>query len=183
MKTVVLMLFAVAIMVFSTRAYVQKHPKFNCTIMHDTKDIVDNAANSKDHTTFFAAIKTAGLVSALKGKGPFTIFAPTNTAFEKLPTGTFITLTKPENKVILSRILTYHVVAGKLDAKAIAEETKKGDGKATLKTISGGKLWAWIKGKKIILKDEKGNIATVTNPDLYQKNGVLHVTDTVLMPK
>lgn len=151
--------------------------------MYPSKDIIDNAVNSKDHTTLVAAVKAAGLVETLKGKGPFTVFAPTNEAFNKLPKGTVETLLKPENKATLTKILTYHVVSGKMDSKAIAAAIKKGNGKAELTTVEGGKLWAWMKGNKLVLKDEKGGMSTVTIADVDQKNGVIHVVDTVLMPK
>eukprot|EP01012_Entosiphon_sulcatum_P001954 TRINITY_DN10377_c0_g2_i1.p1 TRINITY_DN10377_c0_g2~~TRINITY_DN10377_c0_g2_i1.p1 ORF type:complete len:170 (-),score=29.18 TRINITY_DN10377_c0_g2_i1:37-510(-) len=151
--------------------------------MYSTKDIVDNAVNSKDHTTLVAAVKAAGLVETLKSAGPFTVFAPTNAAFDKLPAGTVDNLVKPENKATLTKILTYHVVAGKMDSKAIAKAIKAGGGKAELTTVQGGKLWAWMEGKKLVLKDEKGGMSTVTIADVYQKNGVIHVVDTVLMPK
>ncbi len=151
--------------------------------MYPTKDIIDNAVNSKDHTTLVAAVKAAGLVETLKGAGPFTVFAPTNAAFDKLPKGTVATLLKPENKAALTKILTYHVVSGKMDSKAIAAAIKAGNGKAELTTVEGGKLWAWMDGKKLVLKDEKGGMSTVTIADVNQKNGVIHVVDTVLMPK
>lgn len=151
--------------------------------MYPSKDIIDNAVNSKDHTTLVAAVKAAGLVETLKGAGPFTVFAPTNSAFDKLPKGTVESLVKPANKATLTKILTYHVVAGKMDSKAIAAAIKKGNGKAELTTVQGGKLWAWMKGSKLMLKDEKGGMSTVTIADVYQKNGVIHVVNTVLMPK
>jgi len=151
--------------------------------MYPTKDIIDNAVNSKDHTTLVAAVKAAGLVETLKGTGPFTVFAPTNAAFDKLPKGTVATLLKPENKAALTKILTYHVVSGKMDSKAIAAAIKAGNGKAELTTVEGGKLWAWMDGKKLVLKDAKGGMSTVTIADVNQKNGVIHVVDTVLMPK
>jgi len=151
--------------------------------MYPTKNIVENAVNSKDHTTLVAAVKAAGLVETLSSKGPFTVFAPTNEAFDKLPAGTVATLVKPENKATLTKILTYHVVAGKMDSKAIAKAIKAGGGKAELTTVEGGKLWAWMEGKKLVLKDEKGGMSTVTIADVNQKNGVIHVVDTVLMPK
>ena len=151
--------------------------------MYPTKDIIDNAVNSKDHTTLVAAVKAAGLVETLKGKGPFTVFAPTNAAFSKLPKGTVENLVKPANKATLTKILTYHVVSGKMDSKAIAAAIKKGNGKAELVTVQGGRLWAWMEGKKLVLKDEKGGMSTVTIADVNQKNGVIHVIDTVLMPK
>lgn len=151
--------------------------------MYPSKDIIDNAVNSKDHTTLVAAVKAAGLVETLKGAGPFTVFAPTNSAFDKLPKGTVENLVKPANKATLTKILTYHIVAGKMDSKAIAAAIKKGNGKAELTTVEGGKLWAWMKGSKLVLKDEKGGMSTVTIADVYQKNGVIHVVNTVLMPK
>jgi uncharacterized surface protein with fasciclin (FAS1) repeats len=151
--------------------------------MYATKDIVSNAVNSKEHTTLVAAVKAAGLVATLQGAGPFTVFAPTNAAFDKLPKGTVETLLKPENKGTLTKVLTYHVVAGKWDAAAIAKMIKDGDGSASLKTVSGGTLKAWMKGDKLVLTDEKGGTSTVTIKNVYQSNGVIHVVDTVLMPK
>lgn len=152
--------------------------------MYPKKDIVDNAVNSKDHTTLVAAVKAAGLVETLKGKGPFTVFAPVNDAFENLPEGTVETLLKPENKATLTKVLTYHVVAGKMDFNAIAAEIKKGKGTATLKTVSGGKLMAMMNGMhNIQLKDEAGNVANISTYDVYQSNGVIHVIDKVLLPK
>ncbi|TWR23753.1 fasciclin domain-containing protein [Mucilaginibacter achroorhodeus] len=150
--------------------------------MYPTKDIVDNAVNSKDHTTLVAAVKAAGLVETLKSAGPFTVFAPTNEAFNKLPKGTVETLLKPENKETLTKILTYHVVAGKLSAMDIAKQIKAGNGVAELKTVSGGTLKAMMKGKKIYLVDEKGGKSWVTIPDVNQSNGVIHVVNAVLMP-
>ena len=150
--------------------------------MYPTKDIIDNAVNSKDHTTLVAAVKAAGLVETLKGKGPFTVFAPTNEAFAALPAGTVETLLKPENKAMLTGILTYHVVAGDMTASVIAKAIKDGKGTAELTTVNGGKLWAMMKGKKVELKDEKGNVATVTIADVKQSNGVIHVINKVLMP-
>jgi uncharacterized surface protein with fasciclin (FAS1) repeats len=150
--------------------------------MYPSKNIVENAVNSKDHTTLVAAVKAASLVETLESAGPFTVFAPTNEAFNKLPKGTVDNLVKPENKATLTKILTYHVVAGKYDAKAIAALIKAGGGKAELKTVSGGTLTAMMKGSKLILKDEKGGMSTVTIKNVYQSNGVIHVVDTVLMP-
>lgn len=151
--------------------------------MFPQKDIVDNAVNSKDHTTLVAAVKAAGLVETLKGKGPFTVFAPVNDAFENLPEGTVEKLLKPENKDMLVKILTYHVVAGKYDFDAIAKLIKEGNGMATLSTVSGGKLMAMMNGKhNIQLKDEKGNVANITTYDVYQSNGVIHVLDKIVMP-
>ena len=148
-----------------------------------SKDIIDNAVNSKDHTTLVAAVKAAGLVETLKGPGPFTVFAPTNAAFDALPAGTVDTLLKPENKEMLTTILTYHVVPAKWDAAAISKMIKDGKGKAMIKTASGGTLTAKSSGKKIMLTDEKGGTATVTIPNVYQSNGVIHVIDKVLLPK
>ncbi|MFN8343809.1 MAG: fasciclin domain-containing protein [Spirosomataceae bacterium] len=150
--------------------------------MYPSKNIIENAVNSKDHTTLVAAVKAAGLVETLQGAGPFTVFAPTNAAFDKLPAGTVESLVKPENKKTLTGILTYHVVAGKMDAKAIAAAIKEGNGTATLKTVAGGTLKAMMKGNKLILTDEKGGMSTVTIKNVYQSNGVIHVVDTVLMP-
>jgi uncharacterized surface protein with fasciclin (FAS1) repeats len=151
--------------------------------MYPKKDIVDNAVNSKDHTTLVAAVKAAGLVETLKTAGPFTVFAPTNEAFANLPAGTVETLVKPENKATLTKILTYHVVAGKLDATTLMKMIKAGNGKAELKTVSGGKLWAMMNGdRNIILKDEKGMVANISIYDVYQSNGVIMVIDQVLMP-
>ena len=151
--------------------------------MYPSKNIVENAVKSKDHTTLVAAVKAAGLVEVLQSEGPFTVFAPTNAAFDKLPEGTVATLVKPENKEQLQTILKYHVVSGKWNAKAIAKLIKKGDGKAMIKTVSGGTLTAWTKGNDVYVTDENGNSAKVTIADVNQSNGVIHVVDTVLLPK
>ena len=151
--------------------------------MLPTKDIIDNAVNSKDHTTLVAAVKAAGLVETLKGPGPFTVFAPTNAAFAALPAGTVDTLLKPENKAMLSGILTYHVVAGKVNAAALTKMIKDGKGTALIKTVAGGTLTAKKAGGKVMITDEKGGSATVTIADVYQSNGVIHVVDKVLLPK
>ena len=151
--------------------------------MYPSKNIVENAVNSKDHTTLVAAVKAADLVETLQSKGPFTVFAPTNAAFDKLSKGTVETLLKPENLKTLQSILTYHVLAGKFSAADLAKKIKAGKGKATLKTVSGGTLVASIKGKSIILTDEKGSVSTVTIADVNQSNGVIHVVDTVVLPK
>lgn len=151
--------------------------------MYPSKNIVENALNSKDHTTLVAAVKAAGLVETLEGAGPFTVFAPTNEAFDKLPKGTVETLVKPENKSTLTGILTYHVVSGRLDSKELARRIKEGNGTAELTTVAGGKLWVMMNGGKIWLKDEKGGMAGVTIKDVYQSNGVILVVDHVLMPK
>ena len=147
------------------------------------KTVVDVAVGSKDHSTLVAAVKAADLVSTLQSAGPFTVFAPTNEAFAKLPTGTVETLLKPENKATLAKILTYHVVAGNLDAAAVVKAITDGKGKVTIKTVSGGSLTASLKNGKVILTDEKGGTATVTATDLKAGNGVVHVIDTVVMPK
>lgn len=145
-------------------------------------DIVDIAAGSADHTTLVAAVKAADLVSTLKSKGPFTVFAPTNTAFEKLPQGTVANLLKPENKSTLTGILTYHVVSGNLDAKNVLAAIKKGNGKAVLTTVAGGNLIATLENGKVVITDDKGGKATVTAADLKASNGVIHVIDAVLLP-
>ena len=151
--------------------------------MYPSKNIIENAVNSKDHTTLVAAVKAAGLVETLQGKGPFTVFAPTNAAFDKLPKGTVETLLKPENLKLLQTILTYHVVSGKMSSTDIAAAIKKAGGKATLKTVSGGTLTAWMKGSNVYLTDENGNSAKVTIADVNQSNGVIHVIDEVVTPK
>ena len=152
--------------------------------MYPKKNIVENAVNSEDHTTLVAAVKAAGLVEALQGDGPMTVFAPVNDAFENLPAGTVETLLKPENKEKLTAILTYHVVAGNYDFDALAKEIKKGNGTATLKTLSGGSLTFMMNGKhNIMIKDENGNEANISVYDVYQSNGVIHVIDTVVLPK
>jgi len=151
--------------------------------MYATKDIVDNAVNSKDHTTLVAAVKAAGLVDTLKGTGPFTVFAPTNAAFAALPAGTVDTLLKPESKPMLTKVLTYHVVPGKLDAAALKQQIAAGGGKAMLKTASGGTLTAMASGNGIAISDEGGGSANVTIADVLQSNGVIHVVDKVLLPK
>ena len=150
--------------------------------MYPTKNIIENAVNSKDHTTLVAAVKAARLVETLQGEGPFTVFAPTNTAFDKLPKGTVETLLKPENKEKLQGVLTYHVVAGKVSSMDLAQMIKDGKGKAELTTVNGGILTAMLKGKKVQLKDTAGNISTVTIADVNQSNGVIHVVDTVVLP-
>jgi uncharacterized surface protein with fasciclin (FAS1) repeats len=147
------------------------------------KDVVDIAIGSADHTTLVAAVKAADLVTTLKGKGPFTVFAPTNAAFNKLPAGTVETLLKPENKAQLAKILTYHVVSGNLDAAAVVAAIKGGNGKAVLTTVNGGKLTASMDMGKVKLTDESGNSAFVTAADLKGTNGVVHVIDGVVLPK
>ena len=151
--------------------------------MYSSKDIVDNAVNSKDHTTLVAAVKAAGLVPTLKGVGPFTVFAPTNAAFAALPAGTVDDLLKPENKAALTKVLTYHVVAGKMDTAALIKAVDAGGGKATLTEVSGGTLTVTKSGTLIMLSDESGGMAHITIPDVVQSNGVIHVVDKVLLPK
>jgi uncharacterized surface protein with fasciclin (FAS1) repeats len=187
-KFLVMVLLAVASLTLAqTRAQAQmmdnSNPMVGGAPMFKSKDIVDNAVNSADHTTLVAAVKAAGLVETLKSKGPFTVFAPTNAAFDKLPAGTVDTLIKPENKGMLTNILTYHVVSGRLDSKAIMAKIKAGKGKAWLKAVNGGTLTAWLDGNSLILADEKGGQSRVTTADVYQSNGVIHVVDSVLLPK
>ncbi len=163
-------------------SYAQKTVEVGGAPMYPNKNIVENAVNSKDHTTLVAAVKAAGLVETLQGKGPFTVFAPTNAAFDMLPKGTVESLVKPENKDKLTTILTYHVVAGKLDTKELDKWIKAGNGTAELKTVQGGKLWIMKKDGKYWVKDEKGSTAAITIKDVYQSNGVIQVIDHVLMP-
>ncbi|MEJ7644682.1 MAG: fasciclin domain-containing protein [Chryseolinea sp.] len=151
--------------------------------MYPTKNIVENAMNSKDHTTLVAAVKAAGLVETLEGKGPFTVFAPTNDAFNALPAGTVETLLKEENKATLGKVLTYHVVAGKLDSKEIMKKIKDGNGKAEFTTVAGGKIWASMVGGSLMIWDEKNASAKVLIKDVYQSNGVIHSIDKVIMAK
>ena len=151
--------------------------------MYPSKDIVTNAVNSKDHTTLVAAVKAGGLVETLQSAGPFTVFAPTNAAFDLLPAGTVTTLVKPENKAMLVDILTYHVVAGKISSAELVAMIKAGNGKAMLTTVEGKKLTVMMKDKKVAIKDEKGGVAYVTIADVNQSNGVIHVIDHVLLPK
>jgi uncharacterized surface protein with fasciclin (FAS1) repeats len=173
---------ALTVSVFTTQSFAQKTKMVGGAAMYPTKDIIDNAVNSKDHTTLVAAVKAAGLVETLKTPGPFTVFAPTNAAFDKLPEGTVGTLVKPENKALLTSILTYHVLSGNYSAADIAKAIKAGKGTAEFKTVNGGRVWAMMKGKDLILKDEKGGMSKVTIADVFQKNGVIHVIDTVIMP-
>jgi len=157
-------------------------PMVGGAAMYPTKTIVENAVNSMDHTTLVAAVTAAGLVDALSSPGPFTVFAPTNAAFAKLPAGTVETLVKPENKGLLTGILTYHVVAGRVSAAELIGLIQQGGGKAELTTLNGGKLTARVVGGKVVLTDAKGGTATVTQADVFQSNGVIHVTDTVSLP-
>ena len=189
MKPIKSFAFVLAAVLLVNASFAQKMASGEKTVqvggapMYPSKNIIENAINSKDHTTLVAAVKAAGLVETLEGAGPFTVFAPTNAAFGMLPKGTVETLLKPENKAMLTNILTYHVISGKFDAKEIASLIKQGHGTAQLNTVSGGKLWAMMKGNKIVLKDEKGGMSTVSTKDVYQSNGVIHVLDHVVLPK
>ena len=178
--------FAIAVIAGSTVTSAQmmkdENPMVGGAAMYKTKTIVDNAVNSKDHTTLVAAVQAAGLVDTLKSLGPFTVLAPTNAAFDKLPAGTVETLIKPENKATLTKVLTYHVIAGNNDSKAIMKAIKNGGGKAEFKTVSGGTLTAMIQGNSVVLMDEKGGRSTVTIADVRQSNGVIHVIDSVVLP-
>ena len=184
MKRILLIpVLAIAMIAGNTvSSYAQKTVMVGGAAMYPQKNIVENAVNSKDHTTLVAAVKAAGLVATLESDGPFTVFAPTNEAFKKLPAGTVDNLLKPENKGTLTAVLTYHVVAGKLDAKALMGKIKEGGGMAKLNTVQGEELTVMMKGKNIEVKDSKGGVAMVTIKDVYQKNGVIHVVDKVLMP-
>jgi uncharacterized surface protein with fasciclin (FAS1) repeats len=177
-SAVLLLIFTLAFTAFAA----DKTPIVGGQPMYPNKDIIDNAVNSADHTTLVAAVKAAGLVDTLKGPGPFTVFAPTNEAFAKLPAGTVETLLKPENKDMLVKILTYHVVSGRLSAAELKKEIRAGHGQATLKTVEGGTLVAMMQGSSIVLKDEKGGMSTITIPNVFQSNGVIHVVDTVVLP-
>ena len=183
-KFLVSMLLALAPFATTTAFAQDENPMVGGAPMYRTRDIVDNAVNSADHTTLVAALKAAELVQTLKGKGPFTVFAPTNAAFGKLPAGTVDSLLKPENKAMLTKVLTYHVVAGRYDAKKLMQLIKKGGGSATLTTVSGDMLTARMNGMNgITLTDESGGSANVTTADVYQSNGVIHVIDAVALPK
>ncbi|TDE49876.1 fasciclin domain-containing protein [Flavobacterium sp. GT3P67] len=183
MKTRKFLSIAFFALVFGATSFAQKSVMVGGAAMYPSKNIIENAVNSKDHTTLVAAVKAAGLVETLQSKGPFTVFAPTNAAFDKLPAGTVTTLLKPENLKTLQTVLTYHVVAGKMNASDIAKAIKMGNGKATIKTVSGGTLTAWMQGKDLYITDENMNKAKVTIADVNQSNGVIHVIDTVVLPK
>ena len=177
------MLIAICAVAVSSAVAGMKNPMVGGQEMFPSKNLVENAVNSADHTTLVAAVKAAGLVDTLESAGPFTVFAPTNEAFNKLPAGTVDMLLQPENKAALTKVLTYHVVAGRLSTADLKEQIRRGNGSAELTTVEGGKLWATLHdGKHIMLKDEKGGIAQVTIPDVFQSNGVIHVIDTVVMP-
>jgi uncharacterized surface protein with fasciclin (FAS1) repeats len=181
-KKIILNAFLGLALLCGVNTLAQKSVMIGGAEMLPSKNIVENVVNSKDHTTLVAAVKAAELVETLSSNGPFTVFAPTNAAFDKLPTGTVETLLKPENKGMLQGILTYHVLAGKFDSKAIKAAIKAANGKATFLTVQGGKLTGSMMGKKLVLTDEKGGTATVTIADVDQSNGVIHVIDTVVMP-
>jgi uncharacterized surface protein with fasciclin (FAS1) repeats len=181
MKKIIIAAFALAAIAISPKANAQTK-MVGGAAMYPTKNIVENAVNSKDHTTLVAAVKAAGLVETLESAGPFTVFAPTNEAFEKLPAGTVDNLVKPENKATLTKILTYHVVAGRLSARDLWAKVKAGNGKAELKTVQGDELTVMALGKKLYLVDEKGGKSWITIADVNQSNGVIHVVNTVLMP-
>lgn len=163
-------------------ALLAQNPMVGGAAMYPSRDIIDNAVNSRDHTTLVAAVKAAGLVETLKGKGPFTVFAPTNAAFDKLPDGTVTTLLEPANKATLTKVLTYHVVPGTWTAAKLKAAAARGMGKAELTTVEGGTLWVGVGDGGVWVKDAKGNTAMVTTGDVMQKNGVIHVIDAVLMP-
>jgi len=174
---------AIALSAATSFAIAQDNPMVGGAAMYADKNIVENAMNSKDHTTLVAAVKAAGLVETLSGSGPFTVFAPTNAAFEKLPAGTVETLVKPENKEKLTKILTCHVVAADAMSDAIGKMIKDDGGTHPVKTVGGCMIQAKMNGDKITLTDENGSTATVTIADVKQSNGVIHVIDTVLLPK
>ncbi|MEQ8809258.1 MAG: fasciclin domain-containing protein [Imperialibacter sp.] len=177
------MITTVALMALGSTVNAQNTVQVGGGAMYPKKDIVDNAVNSADHTTLVAAVKAAGLVATLKGDGPFTVFAPTNAAFDKLPEGTVAALLKPENKDQLTKVLTYHVIAGKYDSKSLQKAIKSGNGMAKLKTVSGGMLTFMLNGPmNIVMKDESGNVATISTYDVYQSNGVINVIESVLLP-
>ena len=166
----------------ASAAYAKSNPMVGGAAMYPTKNIVENAVNSKDHTTLVAAVKAAGLVDTLMGPGPFTVFAPTNAAFAKLPAGTVDTLLKPENKAMLTSVLTYHVVAGRITAADIAAKAKAHMGMATYTTVQGGTLTFMKSGMGWMIKDAKGHSGKITIANVIQSNGVIHVVDTVMMP-
>lgn len=181
MKKIIIAAIAMVAIAIAPKTYAQTK-MVGGAAMYPTKNIVENAVNSKDHTTLVAAVKAAGLVETLESAGPFTVFAPTNEAFDKLPAGTVDNLVKPENKATLTKILTYHVVAGRLSAADLWAKVKAGNGKAELTTVQGGKLTVMAKDKKLYLVDEKGGQSWVTIADVNQSNGVIHVVNAVLMP-
>jgi len=181
-KTFLATLAVAALALTSLSAIAQKDPDVGGAAMYPSKTIVENAVNSPIHKTLVAAVKAAGLVDTLNSPGPFTVFAPTDEAFDKLPAGTVENLVKPENKETLVKILTYHVVPGRVTSKDIKHMIKEGHGKATLKTVQGEDLTATMSDGKIMLTDAKGGMATITTADVYQSNGIIDVIDNVLMP-
>jgi len=189
MKRIIAAAFVIGAFFISATGMAQGMNKENTSVtvggapMYPARNIVENAMQSKEHTTLVAAVKAAGLVEILQSAGPFTVFAPTNEAFDRLPKGTVESLLKPENKNKLNSILTYHVIAGKLDSKALAGKIKEGNGSAELETVAGDKLWVMMKGNNIVLKDETGRMSTITIKNVYQSNGVIHVVDHVVLPK
>jgi uncharacterized surface protein with fasciclin (FAS1) repeats len=182
MKTIVFYTAALVALCAGAPSFAKDNPMVGGQKMYTTKDIVDNAVNSADHTTLVAAVKAAGLVDTLKGAGPFTVFAPTNDAFAKLPAGTVDTLLKPESKDALVKVLTYHVVPGRITVADLKKQIKSGGGKATLTTVQGETLTAVMMDGKLMLRDEKGGMATITIADVIQSNGAIQVIDSVLMP-
>ena len=183
MKTKLFALVGAMALVATAMLAAARNPMVGGQEMFPTKNIVQNAVNSADHTTLVAAVKAAGLVETLESPGPFTVFAPTNAAFSKLPAGAVDNLLKPENLDSLKKVLTYHVVAGRLSASDLNKKIREGNGTAELATVEGGKLWFTLhQGKHIMLKDEKGGTALVTIADVFQSNGVIHVIDAVVMP-
>src|ERR1700679_3928466 len=182
MKKTLFAALAVATLAISSVTAHAQDPTVGGAEMYPTKTIVENAVNSPINKTLVAAVKAGGLVDTLNSPGPFTVFAPTDDAFAKLPAGTVDTLVMPENKQTLDKILTYHVVAGRISSKQLAAMIKKGGGKATLKTVQGEDLTASMSGSNIMLTDAKGGMATITTADVFQSNGVIHIIDTVLMP-
>jgi uncharacterized surface protein with fasciclin (FAS1) repeats len=184
MKTLKTVFFALMIIFGASAVKAQSVVYVGGEAMYPQKDIVSNAVNSKDHTTLVAAVKAAGLVETLQGSGPFTVFAPVNSAFDKLPAGTVETLLKPENKALLTKILTYHVVSGKLGVDELKKKVAQGKGTAELSTVSGGKIWIKENGKSnFMITDENGNSANIIISDVNQSNGVIHVIDAVVTPK
>jgi uncharacterized surface protein with fasciclin (FAS1) repeats len=180
---VAIALVAASVALNPTRGFAERTVRVGGAPMYPSRNIVENAVNSKDHTTLVAAVKAAGLVDTLAGPGPFTVFAPTNEAFKKLPPGTVDSLVKPENKPMLTRILTYHVIAGKLSAQDLADMVDKGGGRAMLKTVEGDGLTVMRNGRNhLALTDDKGDVAMITIADVFQSNGVIHVVNTVMLP-
>jgi uncharacterized surface protein with fasciclin (FAS1) repeats len=177
------MLVALGLTLMAATGAAAQEPMVGGQAMFRSKDIVDNAINSADHTTLVSAVKAAGLVETLKGTGPFTVFAPTNAAFSQLPQGTVATLLEPQNKEQLGKVLTYHVVPGRYDAAALIKAIKKGNGQAMLKTVNGETLTVRMNGdRNIVVKDRKGDVADISTYDVFQSNGVIHVVDKVLLP-